>query len=48
VQAFSRKAGQNISNTGIPLVLEIKESKINVHVVRNSNMGSGNMTTVIG
>jgi hypothetical protein len=30
------------------LILEIKESKLNVHIIRNPNMGNSNMTTVIG
>jgi len=48
LSAFSRKAGQNPQNTGIPLVLEIKESKVNVHVIKNPMMGNNNMTPVIG
>ena len=48
ISAFSRKSGMNPQNTGIPLIVEIKETKVLVHLIRSPLMGSNNMTTVIG
>ena len=48
---FSRKFGNNQINTdGIPLMIEIKETKIIVNVVKNNQIGSSsnNMVPVIG
>jgi hypothetical protein len=51
VTGFSRKFGNNqINSHGIPLMIEIKETKIIVNVVKNNQIGSSsnNMVPVIG
>jgi hypothetical protein len=45
---FSRKIGQNMQNHGIPIVLEIKESKANVHIIRNPMSYGSNIVPAIG
>ena len=48
---YSRKFGNNqIASHGLPLMIEIKETKLIVNVVKNSQIGSSsnNMVPVIG
>jgi hypothetical protein len=48
---YSRKFGNNqIASHGIPLMIEIKETKLIVNVVKNSQIGSSsnNIVSVIG
>jgi hypothetical protein len=44
--AFSRKPGQNPGGQGIPLLIEIKQERILVNVVKNSTIGSGSGSIV--
>jgi hypothetical protein len=51
VLAYSRKLNNHqIASHGIPLMIEIKETKVIVNVVKNSNIGSSsnNIVPVIG